>query len=538
MAKLPIDLKHFKKISEDKQYTTLEHKHGHQMKIAHSALAPEMQKQLQSLPMNKGRELSSNPKSDVKKSVPHLAKGGVAVEEDNGNDIAPISDKEAYAPMPSNQAAAAVVPEQVQATPAAPQGQMPQQEVSPEPQAGQAPNQPAMPAQQEMAPQLHPQLDSDPYGANTESAAALTGLRSKESAIPYEVAGAQAQAQAEAEAYRRAADDMQMLNNHHQHEYSKLNNERLGFVHDVDKLHVDPERYMNNRSTGAKIGNAIGLLLGGMSAGTLGGPNPAVVAINNHIERDIDAQKAEIGKKESLLNANLRQFGNMRDASDMTRIMINDTVANRIKQAAQSAGASNPRIAAAALNAIGGLEYDSAQRQGNLAMRRTILNAGQPGGAQVKIRPEMKIKAIIPEGEQAAYMKELAEAQDTAKARDNLLSAAAQLDKINTAKHRIFDPIQTPKQVAAIAGPVIEQLAKDKEGRVTPTTVNYLMGLMPSPLDTGETPRIKRQRLQLFIDQKMNYPKLKSIGIDVNDFGGYDNQGNPHFTKLPPNIKK
>lgn len=51
---LPLDLKQFVKTGEDKGMTTLKHKAGHEIKIAHQALSPELQKQLKSLPLYDG----------------------------------------------------------------------------------------------------------------------------------------------------------------------------------------------------------------------------------------------------------------------------------------------------------------------------------------------------------------------------------------------------------------------------------------------------------------------------------------------------
>jgi len=53
--------------------------------------------------------------------------------------------------------------------------------------------------------------------------------------------------------------------------------------------------------------------------------------LNRQIDRDIDAQKATLGRKESLLSANMRQFGNLHDATQMTKVMQTDIVSNQLK---------------------------------------------------------------------------------------------------------------------------------------------------------------------------------------------------------------
>ena len=71
--------------------------------------------------------------------------------------------------------------------------------------------------------------------------------------------------------------------------YQQLLAEQQKFLYEAQNKEIDPEQYMNSRSTGTKIANAIGLLLGGISSGVLGGENPAMAAIKMHINNDIDA---------------------------------------------------------------------------------------------------------------------------------------------------------------------------------------------------------------------------------------------------------
>jgi hypothetical protein len=125
--------------------------------------------------------------------------------------------------------------------------------------------------------------------------------------------------------------------------------------------------------TGGRIATAIGLILGGMGGGLTHQQNPALQFLNQQIDRDIDSQKQELGKKENLLNANLRQFGNLRDATDMTRVMQNDIVSMKLREAAAKAG--TPAAAAAALKAAGDLDMQSAPIQAQMALRKTVMSS-------------------------------------------------------------------------------------------------------------------------------------------------------------------
>jgi hypothetical protein len=67
---------------------------------------------------------------------------------------------------------------------------------------------------------------------------------------------------------------------------------------DVADMKVDPNRYFKNMSTWGHIGTAISMAIGGyLSVATKTGVNPALQFIEHEIDRDIDAQKAEITNK-------------------------------------------------------------------------------------------------------------------------------------------------------------------------------------------------------------------------------------------------
>lgn len=61
---------------------------------------------------------------------------------------------------------------------------------------------------------------------------------------------------------------------------------------------VDPSRFWLNKSTGEKILAGVSIFLGGFGAGLTGGPNQALGIINQAIVNDIEAQKAELEKKQ------------------------------------------------------------------------------------------------------------------------------------------------------------------------------------------------------------------------------------------------
>lgn len=176
-------------------------------------------------------------------------------------------------------------------------------------------------------------------------------------------------------ALQESQQTQQSLVDEYKKNYSTLDNERNALVNDINQQHIDPEHYMGSLSTAGKIGTGIGLILGGMGAGLTGGENPALKMLQMHINNDIEAQKQNLGTKQSLLSANLHQFGNMRDATDMTRLQMGDILKNKLQQA--SAMSQTPLAAARGQQSIAQVSQAQAQLHQQMAMRQTMMGLAQ-----------------------------------------------------------------------------------------------------------------------------------------------------------------
>lgn len=116
MKKFPLDLSKFKKISSDQHTTTLEHPHGHQIKIAHDKIDSKMKQKLAALPaldkMADGGKVADKKlqirtkesqasgvraDSDMPKETRMMADGGEAlvppIQQDSGPTIPQMHDK-------------------------------------------------------------------------------------------------------------------------------------------------------------------------------------------------------------------------------------------------------------------------------------------------------------------------------------------------------------------------------------------------------------------------------------------------------------
>lgn len=165
----------------------------------------------------------------------------------------------------------------------------------------------------------------------------------------------------------------------YQQHYNELEQERQAHMSDIKNGYIDPDQYWTGRkdpNTGemvgghSKIAAGIGMILAGFNP--TNSPNAAVNFLKYQMDQNIEAQKQNLGAKQNLLTANLRQFGNLKDATDMTRIMQNDIMTHELQSAA--AKAQTPLAKAAALQAAGKLQMDTAPMFQQFAMRRAMMN--------------------------------------------------------------------------------------------------------------------------------------------------------------------
>jgi hypothetical protein len=103
------------------------------------------------------------------------------------------------------------------------------------------------------------------------------------------------------------------------------------------------------------------------------------------VNQDIEAQKAELGKKQNLLTINYQRFKNLHDATEMTRIQMNEITASKLKM--EAAKTQDPLVKARALQAVGKLNAESQSLSKKMAMSLTVDNAIQQASQNPKAIP-------------------------------------------------------------------------------------------------------------------------------------------------------
>lgn len=388
--------------------------------------------------------------------------------------------------------------------------------------------------QKAAAPQAAAPGINDPYGIQASQDVYMKGINEQKAGIAGEARALGAQGAEEAKVAHDAAVNKQNLLDTYQNEQSSLNAQRQHFMEAYQSQKIDPNHYLGSMNTGERISTAIGLILGGIGGGVLGQENPALKMLNANIDRDIEAQKANLGKQKSLLEFNQQQFGNLRDATQMTKVMMNDIAADKLRAAA--AKAMDPLAKARALKEAGLIDQQSSTIIGQYAMRKTMLN----GMATGKVAPASVVEFMVPAEARPAARKELKDMQDAIALRDHTLSAFDQIAKLQTLGSRISSPIQSKRQIAAIEGPVLDKLTKDTSGRVTPQTVDLIKDIFGKVGNSPETQMKARESLRNLVSQNMHYPTLEAYHITPDSIGRFNNQGKSNIpTKAPvPNKGK
>ena len=107
---------------------------------------------------------------------------------------------------------------------------------------------------------------------------------------------------------------------------------------DIMNEKIDPQHYWNSKTTGQRISASIAMVLGGMSAGLTGGENPVMKNVNLAIDRDIEAQRANLGKKQTLLSHYMAETKDMLAAKQLVKADYLDISAAKLMQAAKESG--------------------------------------------------------------------------------------------------------------------------------------------------------------------------------------------------------
>lgn len=274
-------------------------------------------------------------------------------------------------------------------------------------------------------------------------------------------------------------------------------------IDDMKNGHIDPSAYMNRMSGGQKLSTAIGLILGGIGGGIdRSGQNPAMDFLNKQIQNDLTAQIENRNNKNTIFNAMEKQYGNKKDALNMTHAFLIAKQMNDISQAAAKFG--TPLAMARRDQALGPLQ----QEYNNKILETGMRSAAMSGTVQ---DPTLLVKYLVPKEHQAEAFKEMKSAEDT----------AALSPKIIDAFHRgaSRNPVTSRQGQREFEG-LINTTVQDLEGSVKQAAIDSIHKNM-TPSGVTAMPGENEARLRTVIEylgSKSSAPISKGYGIDLAKF--------------------
>jgi hypothetical protein len=395
------------------------------------------------------------------------------------------------------------------------------------------PPMPEAPAPQMQAPAPQQAVPQQPPPATPQmipgmpTVQGLQGMQGQfEKAIKSGMEGQQAQNQQIAQAYEDKINVQERAFSDYQNAMHGLQAQSEKMAQDIAGFKVDPERFWNSKSDGSKFGTAISVMLGGLGAGLQGTThNAAMEVLQKSIDRDIESQKLELGKKQTLLSDNFRAQGNLAAAEAATRAQYEAMFQGKLAQLV--AKTNNPMLAAQAQQQIMDsrlkmMQYlqPVAQNQMVMQMRASLQQAAQ-AGTKINANPEEFIPIIVPEAHQKEALAEVKRARDTQHGMQFAMQAFE--DMVNQVKSvKTLGGLIQPEARTRLESAILPTV-QDLEGSVRQTAMDYAKKAYIPTLDDVTFGRVdgKRKALREYFKSKSAAPTFEAYAhVPLTSFAG------------------
>lgn len=551
---MKMDLSKFRKIKEDKASATLQHPQGHEITIAKNGLSKKLKSDLAALPMHLADGTPDGPVQDPNdKYFQDQPQASQMQAQPPQQQAAPGSVININIPNQAQQQPQQTQPEQL---PPQPQSQHPiataagqyvgeniragagalknyysslyqpaaafTKALLPQEAGASLPQSPV-----DQAPPSNYPLQQPPAKSPEQSQAPQQGSVAQDymgalgQALKTGMAGIGLQSQAE----QQMAKSQVAANQAAQAEYiNQMDTYKKAHKEITDKVNrvsqellnkeIDPNRYMNSRTTGTKIMNAIGLMLGGIGSGITGGENPAAAFIKDKINADIDAQKQDLNKKNNLLSAYMHEFGNLNDATAALRATYANYYDAKIKESAAIAGTPMAQARAAQLRAD--LIKSYAPALADMAWKQSL--AGGMGGTNLEMLPEdMRKRAVrLPTGKigLAPTEKDAGETRTSISNLTELDHDLAEMEKMATQKGTSVNPWSAYSAEAKQKMDSVKLRIGTLHGinRLTDAELHMYNDMVSNPSQWNTTKALAQIRgLRNFVKNKLNFELTNKI---------------------------
>lgn len=166
--------------------------------------------------------------------------------------------------------------------------------------------------------------------------------------------------------------------------WNMTQNRAMEMARQIENGQIDPNHWWHEGGVGRQIAGTIGIILGGIGQAFGGGPNQAKQMIDGYINRDIQAQEKNLGKKQSLLGDYLAMGHDIHQARQLARADSLDALA--AQQNLVAAKSMGPMAKAIAAQKSGELHQEAfvvrrqTMMQGeDLALKRIQVQEAQQG---------------------------------------------------------------------------------------------------------------------------------------------------------------
>lgn len=471
---MKMNLASYKKVHEDADTATFRHEKGHEIKVAKTALSPELKNQLKGIPV-------------------HMDEGGEALDIE---PVTPPGGSVDFEPISQGQ--------QVASSSLNPRGSIapsvPQQNI-----------QNGIEAKTPPASAMVVQPGAIPTAVNTDDYQKQYQTYNQGLLKQGEIAAQQEQIKAAAE--QKHIENMQKLQSDYQNNMKQLNGHVDSFISDIQNQHFDSDQYLKNMSGGQKAATAIGLILGGIGGALTHQENPAMKFLQSQIDRNIDQQKADFGKKKTILEANYQKFGNMNDAIKMTQAMEGAILTAHLNRAAAQNGslAAKNNAQMASSQFLTSTVYPNIQ---TIAMKQSLAQ----GAANGTVDPAQYVQYVVPKEHQAKVFEEIGRAQNVSSNSDKIDSMFNQAANENTILRTGAGMLRTPGSVMALHQLLLPNF-KQVDGTVRQAAMDETFkNVTPAPGDSDAKIAYKRQALHNWMHSEMAAPTAKGFGVDLTHF--------------------
>jgi hypothetical protein len=238
-------------------------------------------------------------------------------------------------------------------------------------------------------PLVNPQFPQQAPGSNLKTLQDASGMglyNQAMGAMGMQAKGIQGMADAQSQGAKQQAQVYEAHNKALADFQQKADADRSALNKDLDTqmksamdAKVDPFRLWSNAGVGNKIAASIGLVLGGIGSGLTGQPNAGAQMLNNLMEKDVESQRANIGKQQNLLSMNYQKLKDMDQAEQLTMMQMNAQLQGKLAQTAANTQSDVAKSQATAM--IGQLKQQQIPMQQSL-MQSMMMRQLLAGGAQ------------------------------------------------------------------------------------------------------------------------------------------------------------